>query len=282
LEVPLARKTGLLVLTVVAISCAQPAARDASAPQSRAPDRFIYVTAQGLPGECYRDLGTVKFDEPFTAATIDEDDSAAAKQLRSEALQSYPQDADAVIGMRKEQNEAGTMVTVTGEAVQLQNHPTVVCALRQVPGVLDKSAALAAGGIAGAALEGAATSEVRGAETGAALGVAGVGKYQLSDEQRQAQLQETETKDQLTDQRRQINRLLKIRSHLQECQQSETPLSECDLGENSANNAEPDSAGSKEWTGSAYELQKQIQEQQVYIGQLKDQVSDIRRSMGGD
>jgi hypothetical protein len=279
-EVPLARWLGLVALAAIAAACATPAARETSTPQVRAPDRFIYVTAQELPGECYRDLGTVKFDEPFSAAAVDEDDTAAAKQLRVEALKNYPTDADAVIKVQKEQNDAGTTVTVTGEAVQLQKHETVVCAIRQAPGVLDKSAALAAGGIAGAALEGSVTSEVQGAENGAAMGVAGVGKYQLNDAQREASFQDTEIKNQLSDQRHQINQLLSTRARLQQCQQEETPLSECDVSEVSTNNGAADDKD-PQWNGSTYELQRQIQEQQLYIGQLKDQVSDIRRTMGG-
>jgi hypothetical protein len=279
-EVPLARWLGLVALAAVVIACATPAARETSTPQVRAPDRFIYVTAQELPGECYRDLGTVKFDEPFSEATVDEDDSAAAKQLRTEALKNYPKDADAVIKVQKEQNDAGTTVTVTGEAVQLQKHETVVCAIRQMPGVLDKSAALAAGGIAGTALEGSVSSEVQGAENGAAMGVAGVGKYQLYDSQQKAAFQDTEIKNQLSDQRQQINQLLSTRAHLQQCQQEETPLSKCDVADISTNNGTSDDKD-PQWNGSTYELQRQIQEQQLYIGQLKDQVSDIRRTMGG-
>lgn len=246
----------------------------------RSPDRFIYVTSQNVPGECYRDLGTVKFDEPFADATVDEDNTASAQRLRAEALKSYPNDADAVINVHKEQNDAGTAVTVIGEAVELQNHETVTCAMRGVPAVLDHSAALAAGGIAGAALLGSASSSVQGAETGAALGATGVAKYQLSDAQREVQVQQADIKRQLDDQQRQINQLLAERSRLHECQQEEVALSDCKLDETSTNQGDSPKSNDRAWNGSVYELEKQIQEQQVYIGQLKDQVSDLRREMG--
>ena len=279
MEVSLGRWLGLLAIATLTAGCATRAPDKTSGAQALSPDRFIYVTTQDLPGECYRNLGVVKFDEPFTDATIDEDNSASAQRLRTLALKSYPNDADAVIGVRTEQNDAGTMVTVTGQAVELQNHETVTCTLRKAPGVIDHSAALAAGGIAGAALEGAATSSVQGAETGAALGATGVAKYQLSDEQRETQVQEAEVKHQLDEQRSQINQLLAERSRLRECQQDELPLSDCKPNENPTNQNDAAKNGDTAWNGSLYELEKQIQEQQVYIGQLKDQVSDLRRTM---
>lgn len=282
MEVPLGRWFGLLVVAALTAGCAPQATDTTPGPQSRSPGRFIYVTTQDLPGECYRNLGVVKFDEPFADAAVDEDNSASALQLRALALKNYPNDADAVIGVRKEQNDAGTVVTVAGQAVELQNHETVTCAIRGMPAVLDHSAAIAAGGIAGGALEGSLTSTVKGVETGAALGATGMAKYQLSDEQREAQVQEDEIKRHLGEQRRQINQLLAERASLRECQQEELPLSDCKLDENPAN--QPASAKNSDtaWNGSLYELEKQIQEQQVYIGQLKDQISDLRRDLAGN
>jgi hypothetical protein len=281
LEVSLGRWLGLLAVAALAAGCATQPPDTTSGPQARSSNRFIYVTTQDLPGECYRNLGVVKFDEPFTDATIDEDNSASAQRLRTLAMKNYPNDADAVIGVRKEQNDAGTMVTVTGQAVELQNHETVTCAIRKVPGVLDHSAALAAGGITGAALEGSLSGSVQGAETGAALGATGVAKYQLSDEQREAQAQEAEIKHHLDEQRSQINQLLAERSRLRECQQEELPLSDCKLDENPTDQNDSAKSSDTAWNGSLYELEKQIQEQQVYIGQLEDQISDLRREMAG-
>jgi len=284
LKVPIGRWLGFLAVVALTAGCASQATdtiSQPSQPQVRAPDRFIYVTAQPLPGECYRNLGEVKFDEPFTDAAIDPDNAASSRQLRTLALKSYPKDADAVIDVRTEQNDAGTMVTVIGEAVELQNHETVTCAIRGMPEVLDHSAALAAGGIAGAALEGSLSGSVQGAETGAALGATGVAKYQLSDEQREAQAQEAEIKRHLDEQRRQINQLLAERSRLQECQQEELSLSDCKPDDTPASQNDSPKNSDTASNGSLYELEKQIQEQQVYIGQLKDQVSDLRRDLPG-
>ena len=70
----------------------------------------------------------------------------------------------------------GTIVTVTGEVVELQQGHTVECATRKAPGVLDRTLAVAAGGMLGAAagalIPGAGTVGMMG---GAAAGVATVG-----------------------------------------------------------------------------------------------------------
>jgi hypothetical protein len=283
LEVPIGRLLCLLSLAALMMACAAKAANVASSDQQvRAPNRFIYVTAQELPGECYRDLGVVKFDEPFTDSVIDEDGSRMAQRMREQALKDYPKDADAVIDVQKQQNDAGTAVTVVGEAVELRNYETPICAMRKMPGVLDKSAAIAAGGIVGTAVMGSLSNTVQGAETGAALGAAGVGKYVVSDQQQQTQFKEEEVKHQLEDQRRQINELLAERSRLQECQQEETSLADCDASQAPAKQNVAQKNSDTPFNGSEYDLEKQIQEQQVYIDQLKGQVSDLRHSIGGN
>jgi hypothetical protein len=278
LEIPLIRRPLLLIFTAVAAACASYAKPGTPAAEGRAPNRFIYVTAQDIPGECYRDLGRVHYEEPFTDAAIDPDDAVSSQRLRAEALKTYPGDADAVINVHREQNDAGTLVTVVGQAVELQNHETIACAARKMPSVIDKSAALAAGGISGAALEGSLSGSTQGAETGAAIGAAGVGKYQLSDQQREAAAQQAAIRNQLDEQRRQIDQLLAERSRLQECQQQEVALADCAPAEPAA---QPVKNGATTWSGSTFELEKQIQEQQNYIGQLKDQLDDMRRQMAG-
>lgn len=283
MEVLVSRKLGALALAALAIACAAQAAnRAAPERQARSPDRFIYVTAQDLPDECYRDLGAVTFEEPFADAAVDPDNSGAAKRLRAQALKSYPGDADAVINVRAQQNDAGTSVTVTGQAVALQSHQTVVCAIRKAPGLVDNTAALAAGGITGAALEGPLTNSVLGADTGAALGVGTVAKFQLTSAQREAQIEQAEIKNRLSQQRREIKQLLAERGRLRECQAQELALTDCQLDQTSANQA--DAAKNDDgaaWNSSTFELEKQIQQQQDYIGKLKDQISDTRRQMSG-
>src|SRR6266851_4982879 len=68
--------------------------------QSRSTDRVIYVAAQDLPSECYHKLGPVTVEEPYADASIDPDNSGAAKQLSTLALNKYPNDVDAVINVR--------------------------------------------------------------------------------------------------------------------------------------------------------------------------------------
>jgi len=278
LEIPLIRTPLLLIFTAVAVAWASYAKPGTPAAEGRAPNRFIYVTAEAIPGECYRDLGPVHYEEPFTDAAIDPDDAVSSQRLRAAALTTYPGDADAVINVHREQNDAGTRVTVMGEAVELQNHETIACAARKMPGVIDKSAALAAGGISGAALEGSLTGSTQGAETGAAIGAAGVGKYQLSDQQREAAAQQAAIRNQLDEQRQQIDQLLAERSRLLECQQEEVALADCAPAEPAP---QPVKNGATTWSGSTFTLEKQIQEQQNYIAQLKVQLDDMRRRMAG-
>ena len=75
----------LLVFTVAAVAFAcstQPAPEPLDA---RSADRTIYISDKGLPGECYHDLGTLKFDEPFTDSVIDPDGTEMMKRLQSMA-----------------------------------------------------------------------------------------------------------------------------------------------------------------------------------------------------
>jgi hypothetical protein len=123
----------LVMIGVVAPACAT----QHSPRQAPNPNRYIYVTAESLPGQCYRDLGTIQFDEPFANATIDADGSEMAKKIRALAVAKYPNDVDAIISLRSEQNEVGTTVTVAGEAAEIEDHTTVACTLRGMPGVLD-------------------------------------------------------------------------------------------------------------------------------------------------
>ncbi|MGH7916915.1 MAG: hypothetical protein ACREQE_05555 [Candidatus Binataceae bacterium] len=250
--------------------------------KTRAPNRFIYVSAQGLPGECYRDLGTLKFNESFADASVDQNGSTAANRLRSLALETYPDTVDAVIEVRSLQNDIGTTVTVTGEAVELQNHETTRCMLRKMPGVIDNTAAVAAGGIAGTLAGGLITNRVEGAMAGAGVGGAAVGSYELNQSRMRAQLQKNQIRHELVEQQRQILHLQSERTHLRQCQQQEMSLPDCDAeqGQNQTGvSAATDN--SVNWQASQFELKKQIEEQSDYISQLQGQVSDLRLQMGG-
>jgi len=268
---------------VIAVSgcAAQPPPRQQES--ARSPDRFIYVTAQDLPGACYHELGAVGFEEPFTQAAIDRDTTEMSRRLRELALSKYPDNADAVISVRSATNDVGTMVTVTGEAVELKSHGTVECAMRKVPGVLDAAAFTAAGGIAGTLVGGLAGGSPTTAIGGAGLGAAGAAGYMAVKNRQAEQQQQDQISETLTRQRREIVRLLAERARLRECEQQEKTLSECKPAETLA--SEPSPAEDKESAADSnlppYELQKQIQEQQDYIAKLRGQISDMHRRMAG-
>ena len=267
--------------TTVFACAAQPASQP---PQARSTDRVIYVAAQDLPSECYHKLGVVTVEEPFADASIDPDNSGAAKQLSALALHKYPNDVDAVINIRSMQNDAGTSVTVTGDAVELEDRPTVECAMRKMPGVIDTAAAMSAGAMAGTAIAGSLGGNVSDAEAGALIGGGVEGKYLLAKKQQDERFQQAQIINGLQQQRRDIKRLLAERSRLGECEEQELSLADCNLEKTAAaatasanNGVEPN-----DWKASEFQLKKQIQEQQDYIKQLRQQVIDIRQRLSAN
>ncbi len=275
------RTLGLVALASVAFACAT---QPASAPpprQSRSTDRVIYVAAQDLPSECYHKLGAVTVEEPFADASIDPDNSGAAKQLSTLALNKYPNDVDAVINVRSVQNDAGTSVTVIGDAIELEDRPTVECALRKIPGAIDTAAQMSAGAMAGTALAGSLSGEVSGAEAGALIGGGVAGKYLLTKKQQEERFQQAQIINGLQQQRRDIKQLLAARSRLRECEEQELSLADCNLEKTAAAATAFANSGVEpnDWKASQFQLQKQIQEQQDYINQLRQQVIDIRHRL---
>lgn len=277
--------TMIVVLSALILSgCAgQPASPPAQA--ARPANRYIYVTAQSLPGECYTELGGVTVNQSFAEATVDPDQTETAKRMRVAALRDYPDDVDAVINVQSRQNDAGTAVTVTGEAVRLEEHPTVQCVLRGSEGVMDNAALIGAGGVAGATVGGlvggssAATSA--GVAGAAAMGAHEVAEHQAAQEQQQQDFEKT-----LGEQRREITQLLKERARLRKCQEDEVPLKAClaeppspdrtSQDESAAGPADVDTV-----SASPFDIQKHLQEQQDYIKQLTDQIAQIKWQMGG-
>jgi len=263
----------------MAFACAaQPAPQPR---QSRSTHRVIYVAAQDLPSECYHKLGAMTVEEPFADASIDPDNSGAAKQLSTLALNKYPNDVDAVINIRSVQNDAGTVVTVIGDAIELEDRPTVECALRKMPGAIDTAAQMSAGAMAGTALAGAFGGNVSDAEAGALVGGGVAGKYVLTKKQREERFQQAQIINDLQRQRHDIKLLIAQRSRLRECEEQELSFADCNLEQTAA--ALTDSANNgvepNDWKASQFELQKQIQEQQDYIKQLRQQVIDIRQRL---
>ena len=264
--------------TTVFACAAQPASQPR---QSRSTDRVIYVAAQDLPSECYHKLGAVTVEEPFAEASIDPDNSDAAKQLSTLALNKYPNDVDAVINIRSMENYAGTSVTVTGDAIELEDHPTVECALRKMPGAIDTAAQMSAGAMAGTALAGSLGGNVSDAEAGALIGGGAAGKYLLAKKQQEERFQQAQIINGLEQQRRDIKLLIAERSRLRECEEQELSLADCNFDKTAAVATASANKGVEpnDWKASQFQLQKQIQEQQEYIKQLRQQVIDIRHRL---
>ncbi len=252
---------------------------------ARPANRYIYVTSQNLPGECYTDLGTVNVAQPYGEAVVDQDKSAATRELRAAALRKYPADVDAVINVASEQNDVGTAVIVTGEAVRLEDSHTVKCTLREMEPAMDQSAKSAAVGIGGATA-GGLTGGAGGATSAGLVGAAAMGAYQVLQHEQDKQQQAAQLRASLDDQRREIARLQQERSRLQKCRNDDVPLSSCQAAaQNAADSSvdptadEPDPRAAVNAT--PFELQRQIQEQQDYIKQLKAEIAQMKWEMAG-
>ena len=244
------------------------------------PNRYIYVTAENLPGQCYRDLGPIEFDEPFAAATIDADGSNTAKHIRALAAAKYPGDVDAIINLHPEDNDAGTTVKVTGEAVEIENHTTVACALREAPPLLDSSAAAAAVGIGGTVAGGLLSGSPTGAMNTGGVSALAAGAGELMAHRANNELQRQQVMKQLVDQQREIRELQSERAHLKLCEDEERPLSDCDFKQRSNANAQSIVATPTDYQNlSLFELQKHAAEQRDYIAGLKQQISDMEWEM---
>jgi regulator of replication initiation timing len=246
--------------------------------QPRSSDRTIYVSDRDLPGQCYHELGTLKFDEPFTDSVIDPEGTQMAKRLQSMALGKYPNDVDAVIDVKSEQNSIGSVVTISGKAIELVEHETVECAVRQIPGVVNATAAIATGAAVGGMVGSFTNGQPSTAMSGAAIGASIAGTKPATDAD---QLQQAQINRQLQEQREEIARLQAERSQLRQCLEQEVPASSCETEKAQVGQwpAAPVSGDSNNWEASSFELQRQIQEQQTYINQLRQQISDIRQQM---
>ncbi len=278
-----ARQAAIIGSACILWSCAsQPAP---SAQSARPANRYIYVTAQNLPGECYADLGSVTIGQSFADAAVDPDQTETAKRLRAAALRDYPDDVDAVINVQSHQNDSGTAVTVTGEAVRLEEHPSVQCALLGGEGVMDKAALIGAGGIAGATVGGLAGGS-GGATAGGLAGASAMGPREVIEHQAAQEQQQEDFRNTLAQQRQEITQLLKERAQLRKCQEEEVALKTClasppSSDALSAEESANDSPDRDTVNASPFEIQRHLQEQQDYIRQLMDQIAQIKWQMGG-
>ena len=273
-----------MATALIVCACSAQRAPEAPPAPARAPDRFVYVSAGDVPSVCYHDLGGVSFTEPFTDAAMDGDGVQMATRLRALAMEKYPDEADAVLNVQTEQNSIGTIVTVTGEVVELHQGHTVECAMRKAPGVMNTAAAIAAGGLLGAVAGGLITGGTTGMMGGGAVGAGSVGTYMAVKEHLKTQREQAQLKSLLDTQQTEIAHLLAKRSSLRKCAADEIPYANCKIDDTIAaasDSAKPADAPSYETEQQQFELQKQIQEQRAYIQKLRDQVFELQQQLGG-
>jgi|SRR5579863_8367313 len=273
-----ARRHLFAILLLLAACSAQTAPQ----PAERAvnPNRYIYVTSENLSEQCYRDLGPISLTEPFAQATVETGDSTMADRLRALALKKYPRDADAVIGVGSQDNDAGTATTVSGEVVEVEDHTTAACVIRGMPPVIDGAAQAAAGGMLGTVAAGLITGTPQGAEGGGYLGAATAGSIALLKHRENVQQQTQITHDTLVQQQQTIVSLQNERARLNECMQEETPLAQCGSVQPASNPAvTPDKSDEPDWNARRFDLEKQAQMQQDYIDKLQTQIGDLKHQM---
>ncbi len=263
-------------------------------PLARSEGHHIYVTNEALNGDCYQDLGQVTFSESFAQSVV-EDSNAQAQRLRELAQEKYASQVDAVINVSQHQNDAGTAVEVTGEAVHIENHQTVACAARSMPAVVDSASAAAAGGIVGTVIGGLAASggSVYGAEAGGAMGAATGAGIELAKHRQQQQAKEAFISDRLKQQQNEIERLYEQLAKLieQQCNTEELSQQDCDqritevqqqIAEvpesDEGSKSEGNSGTSANGSGmTEFQIRNHIQEQQEIIDQLQQRIAQIKQ-----
>lgn len=262
-----------------------------SAPEQETPqpaNRYIYITEKNLPDACYRDLGAVKLTRPYAETVVDPDNFQMRKELRAVALSKYPNDVDAVINVKSQQNEVGTQVIVTGEAVRLENRTTTQCALRGVENAVDEMSVVGAGGSAGAAM-GGLTGGTSGAASVGVAGAAMMGAYQVIQHEEMKKQQEAQWNQQLNNQLRQITQLQKQRSHLRRCRNADIRYSTCMATmpqggaspEQTEQGSVTETSGGSTISATPFQIEEQIEEQQDYIKHLQDEISKLEWELSG-
>jgi hypothetical protein len=283
--------------TMILYACATPQSSSQDAALKPAQSKgHIYVTSGDLNSDCYEDLGEIAVNETFAQSVVESPDSQA-QQLRQLAEQKYPGKADAVINVREQQNDAGTAVKITGEAVHLQNGETVGCAMRAMPGVLDAASATAAGGIVGTVIGGLSQQggSVQGAEAGGAMGASVGAGVEMVKRRQQQQAQEAFIGDRLKLQNQEITQLYQQLTKLigQQCDTEELSEQECEqriaaverqveqpshTAQGSAQK-QPAASGDSPGSGTAnFQIRNRIQEQQEIIDQLRERIAEVKHN----
>jgi hypothetical protein len=287
--------TAIAVMTLLCACATSAGSAPKPTPAVAQHEGHIYVTGGSLPGSCYQDLGQITLNEPYAQSVVESPD-AQAQQLRELARKQYGSNVGAVVNVHDHQNEAGTAVAITGEAVQLQNHETVACAVRDMPAVVDSASAAAAAGIVGTVVGGLSQSggSVYGAEAGGAFGAAAGAGMEVAKRRQQEQAREAFISDRLQQQQTEIAQLYQQLAKLigQQCDSEELSEQECEqritaveqqLGQTreppqtfTPNNKPGDSANADET--SEFEILNRMQEQQEVIDQLERRIAQIRHS----
>jgi hypothetical protein len=285
-------------VTTMLCACATShgASQQSSTSLAQSEAHHIYVTSGNLNGDCYKDLGPVTFTESFAQSVVKAGDSQA-QQLRQLAQEKYASKVDAIVNVHQQQNDAGTAVQISGEAVQVVNHETVACVARGMPAVADTAAATAAGGIVGTVIGGLAGSAgdagVTGAEIGAGIGASAVAGIELARHRRQQQVNEAFISDRLQQQQDEITQLYQQLTKLigQQCDTEELSEQDCEqrilaIQQQIAQPAQPAqesrSPGEAGTSASAstmtdFQVHNRIQEQQEIIDQLQQRIAQIKQ-----
>lgn len=290
-------ESGKVILSVIMTAMLCACAMSHGSPQEPTPapaqsEGHIYVTSGGLNGDCYQDLGQLTLNESFAQSVVEEGDSQA-QRLRDLAQEKYPGKVDAIINIHEQQNEAGTSVEIIGEAVHLENHKTVACAARGIPGAVDSAGVAAAGGIVGTVIGGLTSGSVYGAEAGGAAGATAGAGIELAKHRQQQHAEEAFISDRLEQQRNEIARLYQQLANLikQQCDTEQLSEQDCNqritsvqrqiakTDEPALGSASPGGAVSaSDGAMTEFQVHNHIQEQQEIIDQLQRRIAQIKQS----
>ena len=266
------------------------------APAPSPPSNHIFVTGGDLDSECYQDLGQIALNESYTQSVVDSPDSQA-QRLRQLAQDKYASKVDAIIKVRDQQNDAGTAVEISGEAVHLQNHETVACAVRAMPPVIDSASAAAGGGIVGTVAGGlmgnGGNGSVYGAEAGGAFCATVAAGQEIVKRQQQKQAEQAFISDRLQQQQTEIAQLYQQLTKLigQQCDSEELSEQDCEQrivavqqqiaipagpAQAAGGSANGEAAGNNSTT-TEFGVLNRIQEQQELIDQLQQRIAQIKQ-----
>ncbi|MBV8773964.1 MAG: hypothetical protein JO166_16785 [Deltaproteobacteria bacterium] len=257
-------------------------------------DSHIYITSDGLKSDCYQDLGEIALNETFAQSVVDNRDSRN-QRLRELAREKFAAKVDAIINVREQENEAATAVEITGEAVHLENHETLVCAARAMPPVIDSASNAAAGGIVGTVIGGLAASggSVNGAEAGGAVGATAAAGREVAEHRQQELAAQALISNRLQQQQSEIAQLYQRLAKLigQQCNSEELSEQDCQQRlltiqqEVSVTNSDKQdsttsSPGGPAGTGltTEYEILNRMQAQQELIHQLQQRIAQTKQA----